>query len=972
MSKGKKRFLAAAVVVAAIAVIVLIKALVGGDESFREKYEGTDLTSTTGEFGRDNTYTVYSNKHKDSARPQVEEVVVEITDYITATAKDTELMTNYEGEEKVLYQGDDGYTEWQVTVPESGMYRVYMEYYPVESRGVSMERTFLINGELPFLGSDALTFTRRWADSGAVVTDNQGNDRRPTQVEVPDWCSAYFSDYMGYHSEPYEYYFEAGTSTIALESVNEPMVIRKLSLQPVTEEPTYAEYLAAQPQVSGGEDYIKVVQGEDSVVRSAPSLYARSDHSSPNTVPYSVTAQKLNYGGGNAWRVPGQWIEWEFTVPEDGYYNITVKARQSYNRGMVSNRIVYIDGEIPFAEMSAVPFAYETDWSNVTLADAEGAPYNFYLKAGTHTIRMEVTLGEMGTVLSDLQDSVSRLNDMYRTILVLTGTNPDKYRDYKLHQVYPEVISGMELEYKRLYKLIDDYVAYSGEKSGAIATVQTLAKQLEKFVARTDKITKQFTSFKTNISALGTSINTMAEAPLDIDYITITGANAKPEKVKTSFFAKVAHEVRSFVASFIVDYNALGDVYEDEEALNIWIITGRDQSTVLKTMIDDTFTPNTGIPVNVKLVQQAVVMNATVAGTGPDIAISMPQSEPVNYALRNAVEDLTQFEGWEEVLSQYNESAYTPYWFEGGLYGLPMTQVYNVMFYRTDIMEEIGAEVPETWDDLINLLPTIQQNNLEVAIPSTERKFGTTASPDLSSFFALLYQNGGSLYNDKQTKTMIAGEAGIKAFETYTRFYTHYSLPTTYDFANRFRSGEMPLGIQDYDLYNTLAVFAPEIRGLWEFSLIPGTAQEDGTIDHSCSSWGTCTMMLKKEENTDEFKQKCWEFMKWWGSSDTQTRFGRELEAIMGSSARYQTANKISFEELAWAADEMEILKEQWSYAVAIPEVAGGYYVGRHITNAARKVYNDLEDPRETLLDYANTINDEIEKKRIEFGLPVD
>ena len=972
MSKGKRIFLTVAGVVAVIAVIVLVKVLGNKDKSFREKYEGTNLESTAGEFGRDDTYTVYLNAHEDSARPQVDEIVVDVTKYNTSTAKDTEVKTDYEGEAKVLYQGDDGYTEWTVNVPESGMYRVYMEYYPVQSRGVSMERSFYINGVLPFSGTDALTFTRRWADRDAIITDNRGNDRPPVQVEKPDWCFAYFSDYMGYYTDPYEYYFEAGTNTIALKGINEPIAIRKLSLQSVTKLDTYAEYAAANPNVSGGADYFQEVQGEDSVARSAPSLYARSDRSSPNTVPYSVTSTKLNYGGGNLWKVAGDWIDWEFEVPEDGYYNITVKARQNYNRGMVSNRIIYIDGKVPFEEMSSVSFAYSTDWNNITLADAEGTPYNFYLEKGKHTIRMEVTLGEMGTILSALQDSVIRLNEMYRTVLVLTGASPDKYRDYKLPQVYPEVIAGMELEYKRLYKQLDDYVAYTGEKSGAIATVQTLAKQMEKFVKRPDKITQQFGGFKGNISSLGTSINSLSESPLDIDYITITGVNAKPTKVKASFWAKMVHEVRSFIASFTVDYNSLGDVYENTEALTVWITTGRDQSTVLKSMIDDTFVPDTGIPVNLKLVQAGMVMSATIAGTGPDIVISMAQGEPVNYALRNAVEDLTQFEGWEELLAQYSDSSHAPYWYDGGLYGLPQTQVYNVMFYRTDIMQEVGIAAPQTWDELIDMLPTLQQNNLEVAVPSTERKFGTTASPDLSSFFALLYQNGGSMYNDKQTKTMIAGEAGIKAFETYTRFYTHYGLPTVYDFVNRFRSGEMPIGIQDYDTYNTLAVTAPEIRGLWEFALIPGTEQEDGTLNRSCSSWGTCTMLLRQDDASEEFKQKCWEFIRWWGDSTTQTRFGREMEAVLGSSARYQTANKISFEELAWSSSEMKVLKEQWSYTVKIPEVAGGYYVGRHITNATRKVINEQEDPRETLLDYVDTINDEIEKKRLEFGLEVD
>ena len=971
MSKGKRIFLTVVGIVAALAVIILLMKVLGGDDNFSEKYEGTNL-ETGSEFERDDTYAVYIDAHKDSSRPQGEEIVVDLAKYSTGTAENTEILTDYQGESTVLYQGEGGYTEWTVNIPETGLYRVYIEYYPVESRGVSMERSFLINGELPFSGSDALTFTRRWADAGPVITDNQGNDRRPTQTEKPDWCTSYFRDYMGYYTDPYEYYFEAGSNTIALDCINEPMVIRKLVIEPIEDALTYAEYLAACPQVSGGQDYFYEIPGEASVARSAQSLYARSDHASANTVPYSVTQTKLNYGGGEQWRVAGQWIEWDFTVPADGFYNITVKGRQSYNRGLVSNRAVYIDGEIPFEELSAVPFPYSTDWENVTLADAEGTPYDIYLTAGTHTIRMEVTMGDLGAILNDLQDSMGRLNEMYRTILVYTGATPDKYRDYDLDKVYPEVISAMELEYKRLYKTVDEYVAYSGELSGEIANIQKLAKQLESFIKKTEKVTKQFATFKSNISSIGTSIQNLSLAPLDVDYITVTGVDKEPTEVKTGFFKGLGHQVRSFIASFTVDYDSLGDVYDEDESITVWITSGRDQSTVLKALVDDVFTPETGIPVNVKLVLQTTVLNATLAGTGPDIALQMPQGDPVNYALRNAVEPLSQFEGWEEVAAQYPDSAKAPYWYDGELYGLPMTHVYNVMFYRNDILDELGVEAPDTWDELIDMLPTLQQNNLEFAIPSTERKFGNTMSPDLSSFMALLYQNGGSMYNDKLTKCTIADEAGVKAFEMYTRFYSHYGLPMVYEFANRFRTGEMPIGIQDYDTYNTLAVLAPEIRGLWEFSLIPGTEQEDGTIDRSCSSWGYSAMILKDKERSDEMTQKCWEFMKWWADSETQTRYGRELEAVMGSSARYQTANLISFEELPWSADQMAILKEQWAWTEQIPEVPGGYFVTRHITNAARKVYNESQDPRETLLDYVDTINDEIEKKRIEFGLEVE
>lgn len=978
MSKAKKTFLAIAIVVVVVGAIVLVMKLTE-TKNFSKKYEGADLGLGQVEMGRDDTYAIYLNKYKDAARPQVNEIQVDLASYVKATALETEMRQNFEGEAQVLYQNDQAYTEWKVNIPQEGMYRVKIEYYPVASRGVSIERNFKINGETPFSGTDALTFTRRWKNREEITQDNRGNDRQPVQVEDPDWCESFFKDYVGYYSDPYEYFFKAGENTIALDYVNEPMAIRKISILPVTEYMTYEQYKASVPNNPGNTTLKLEVQGEDSTVRSAQSLYARSDHSSPNTVPYSVKVEKLNYIGGTPWRIAGQWIEWEIEVDTDGLYNITVKARQNANRGAISNRILYIDGEIPFKEMQAVPFTYSSNWENFTLSDENGTPYDFYLTAGKHTLRMEVGLGDSGEILSRLQDSVTRLNEIYRKILVLTGPNPDANRDYHLDREFPDEFKAMELEYKRLYKAYDDYVALSGETPSALATIQSLAKRLEKFVKKPEKVAKEFASFKSDISSVGTSINTLAEAQLDIDYITVTGKDAKPTKFKNSFFAKLGHEFRSFIASFTVDYNNLGDVSTSDKAITVWICSGRDQSNVLKQLIDDDFTPSTGIPVNLKLVQTGVVLNAQIAKTGPDIAITMNQGDAVNYALRNAVEDLTQFDGYEELISQYAPSALAAYWFNdgthNGLYGLPQTQIYNVLFYRTDVLEKVGVKAPDTWTELIDMLPTLQQQNLQVAIPSTERKLGNdavTATPDLSAFVALLYQNGGTLYNDAQTKTLIASEEGVKAFGIYTRFYTHYGLSLAYDFATRFRSGEMPIGVQDYNTYNTLVLSAPEIRGRWTFKEMPGTVQEDGSIDRSCSCWGQCTMMLKNDKRTSAEKENCWKFIKWWGDSETQTNFGREIEAVLGTAARYETANLIAFEQLTWNADQMEILKNQRSFAIECPEIAGGYFITRHITNAARRVFNFSEDPRETLLDYADTINDEIAKKRKEYGLPVD
>lgn len=971
----------AVVVVALIAVLVLMR----GVEDFHDKYAGADLSVDVAGMEREDTYTGYLNDHADAAHP-AQSAEVDLYDYEAEGG--VEVYNDYEGEEKALFTDTDSMVTWKVDVPETGFYNICMEYLLPESRGVAAERVVYVNGEIPFGDARNISFSRIWTDAADPTVDNQGNEIRPSQIEVYDWQKAYFKDDMGYITEPYVFYLEKGENTIGLQAANEPMVLRRLNIVPVQEIATYEEYLANQPADASSDaakNYMTLIEGEDSTYRSESSLYAKYDRSSPTTQPNSVTKTLLNYVGGEAWRSSGQWIEWDFEVPEDGYYNIMVKGRQNYSRGAVSSRSVYIDGEIPFDEMQEISFEYSNDWDYLNLADAEGTPYNFYLTKGVHTIRLEATLGGVGSILEELEDSTFRLNQIYRKILVYIGANPDKYRDYYIERSYPEIMEAMELESKRLYKLVDDMVAYSGQKADGIASAQTVAQQLERFCKKPQKISLEFVTFKDNITALGTSSLKLSETKLDVDYLVVSGVNVSPEKKKANAFTKLWHEAKSFAASFVVNYNAVGDVYEEgkeEDVVKVWVLTGRDQGTILKSMIDDSFTPNSGVKVNVEIVDPGALMNAVMAGRGPNVVLSVAADQPVNYALRNAVEDLTQFDDWEDTFSHYTASSYEQYALDGHIYAIPETQTFNVMFYRTDVMEELGLEPPDTWQELIEMMPTIQGNNLSVGIPtaagSSTTATATTAiasnAPDLSLYFTLLFQYGGDMYNSEGTKTEVDDEAGVKAFKDYVRYFNDYGLPTVYDFVSRFRSGEMPIGVAAYSTYNTLMVSAPEIRGLWDFTLIPGTERvaADGStyIDRSDFITGNATMMIATED--EDLRNKSWEFMKWWAEPDTQVRFGREIEALLGSSARYATANKDAFVRLSWSNDDIKVLDAQWDETVGIREVPGGYFTGRHITNAIRKVINEKTDSRETIIDYAVTIDDEIKKKRIEFGLPID
>ena len=136
-------------------------------------------------------------------------------------------------------------------------------------------------------------------------------------------------------------------------------------------------------------------------------------------------------------------------------------------------------------------------------------------------------------------------------------------------------------------------------------------------------------------------------------------------------------------------------------------------------MIDDRFTAKTGIHVNLKLVSSDVLLPSTVAGNGPDIALQVGNDVPVNYASRNALQDLSVFPDFEAS----EGSSLTPaLWclmnIMATITPLPEQQTFPMLFYRKDILEdELKLKVPQTWEDVYDMLPTLQKHNLQFGLP---------------------------------------------------------------------------------------------------------------------------------------------------------------------------------------------------------------------------------------------------------------
>lgn len=935
--------------------------------------DGSSAATTGTDSIRQTSYTNYVKKYTDAARPD-KTVEVLGKDYDPASVTDAQItVTTVDGENDVMqWANQEGSVSWTVNIPETGVYNIKMIYEALESNTNDVEFSLLIDGESPYATASRITLSKRWINESEIKQDSRQNDIRPGQISTPCWQETPLEDIDGLFNEPLEFYMEAGEHTITFESEKAEFAVKSFTFYQYEAPAAYTAPSDSDLTQAQGQKI--TLEGETAAYKSSRTLYPTADKSSYLTSSAngsSPTKTRYNTIGSGSWTQSTQTVTWEFNVDKAGYYKIGIRGRQDQMRGMYSNRRLYVNGEVPCLEANQIKFYYDTDWSITTPKSENGDDLYFYLQAGTNTISLEAVPGEIGEIMGNLDELVYNINSYYRQIRQITGPDPDEYNNYMIDTAIPSIVP----DFKEYAKTLRDKKAEINKLSGSggteAETLEKMAIVLDKCIKKPDLIPEMMSQIKDNITSVSSFVNQYREQPLEVDMIEVATSDQDFTSCDKSFFGSLGFGFKGFIGSFFEDYNALSD--EDESAMECWVMLGRDNAEALQQLISSEYNPTAKTKINLKLVQGGIV-EATFAGKGPDLALFMGGDFPIQLAARGVLTDLTTFSDFDEVKSRFADDATVLYQYNGGTYGLPCDQTFPMLFYRSDILSEYGIDPAtdlNTWDGLLNCLPTLQRNYLEVGLilPVMTSTGGTTQVSAITepgnTFAMLLLQQGLNYYNEEQTKTTFDTQEAVNAFDTWTKFYTTYSFQQTYDAFTRFRTGDMPVVIQNYTFYNQLSVAAPEIKGCWGFQPVPGTVQEDGTINHAANSNGSGAIIFTKAAD----QEGAWDFIKWFTSTDAQVKYGNNIESILGTMGRYATANEEALQQLSWTTSEVNLLLDQLNSQVEIPIIPASYGVTRNVMNAFRAVVNDYDNARDTLFWYNKDINDEITRKLEDLGL---
>lgn len=870
------------------------------------------------------------------------------------------------------YAGDDdgalsipekGKVELEIDVPQSAVYYMKFDYLANSTSILPVEAGIMVNGDYPFYEMRQQKLESQWTAKPDKVYDSYGNEVVSMPDKVYDWQNKYVQDSTYRYTQPLGIELEQGKNTISIELNEGTLLLGNITL---TAKPQVPEYTGSE--AAAGDGFIEI-QAEDFLYRNDSAIHATCEYD-PDLYPYQAGNRIMNTVDATSFGEGGQEVTYTFNAEKEGNYYIAFHYSQGDKADFPVFMNVKIDGELPNTAFENHAFAYEKKYEMYTMVDSDGNKISVPLKAGEHTISMQISMEPLRESLETIEKIMGRVNDLSLEVTKVAGTNKDKYRDFSLEAYIPGIGDTMTEWADELNQVMENAKVYNPDKNkiAAYASVKIAENQLRSLAKKPDELIYRIDELATSTSSvnqhLANLIDSLNGNDFSLDSIYLYQEDAAKQLPKNkNIFTKMWLGIVRFFTSF--GEQAYSSTNTNPEHLQVSVNRSRQHLEIMQLLINEQFTPQTGIEVDLSLMpDQTKLVLANASGDSPDVATGVNYSIPFELGIRGALKDLTEFDDFAEIAERYNAGLIMPYVIGDKIYALPETMNFQVMFYRKDILDKLGLEIPDTLEDVEAMLPDLQMRGLNFYYP-TARTVGMKTFLDTTP---ILFQSGGTLYDGAIDKATLTSEENVEGFTTLTNLFTIYNLPKDVpNFYQHFRNGDYPIGISDFGNYNMISNAAPEIDGSWGVALIPGVKNADGEVMRYSSAGAESTFLF---ESTPEREQQAWEFVKWWSSAEVQAEFGQRLQITYGDEYYWNTANAEAFAQLPWDSDDKEVILEQLEWTLEAPRALASYMVERELSDAYNLVVLGAKSAsvRESLDDAQKSVKRETQRKLEEFG----
>ncbi|MFQ9514575.1 MAG: extracellular solute-binding protein [Eubacterium sp.] len=909
-----------------------------------------------------------------------------------------EAVTDYDSQMKELAYQDKA--EYKVTVDKAGLYYLSLDYISVGSSLSDYTVSLTVNGKQNYTEMNTIALPMIWSDSdeGFVSSDGNkefpldsyGDEMAPSQNRVQKWKTTYLYNNTYTSTTPLAFKLEKGENTIIIENVSSGGLAVGKMIAEAAEDNTisYEEYAKQHKDaevVKDDENALQIDAVYYTQKNSTDAIYGTSAKSS--LTRFNIDNEKLNTLG---WGAAGIEVTYSFNVKKTGNYNIAFHYANG-KKEFTAFETIKIDGQVPFKELYDYEFApVSSGYENLTLADDEGNNYNFYLTEGTHTITIKQ---ENSPVMEAYRYALlmeQHITDFELEITKITGADVDTERNWKMTKYIPEIEDYLDAYMTVIHHirfLLQDYsengnggaiLAYLDEAEQFIKDMQKypdeIALHKEDLTGADNSVLVSLSSFTTEVTA----------NDFTLDRIYVYGDKDQLERANSSLGSSMWTSIRALANTFTSDKYSTG-VEEDENTITIWVNRAITHVDLLQKMADTEFVPyykeKTGKDIKVRVAAMPDVNKLTLAIAAdetPDIALGLMSYVPFDLSSRGALYDLSEFDDFWTVANRFPTGAFVSYVYNEKVYAIPETTDFNAVVYRKDIFDNLGLEVPNTWDDLIDILPTLQRYGMNfyhnIAAGGTGYKWFYQTAP-------MILQNGGQLYVQDENGLVTTGidesATSVKGLQLLGDLFTKYSLETSVNiFFNSFRYSVLPIGIVGVEDYTLIKNGAQELDGKWDMTPYLGTPEVDENgnpvldengeqvINRTFVANGTGGVIFKGSEK----KEASWEFLKWWTDTDVQTEYTYTLRSTYGKTYFWLSANMEALQNNPMDESDKNVVLDQINYVTDITRTPGQYLLERTISNIWTTMVFDGTSAQVAVDEAKSDVNKEIVRKMQELG----
>lgn len=323
--------------------------------------------------------------------------------------------------------------------------------------------------------------------------------------------------------------------------------------------------------------------------------------------------------------------------------------------------------------------------------------------------------------------------------------------------------------------------------------------------------------------------------------------------------------------------------------------------------------------------------------------------------------------GWVEDLTPYIEAS-PDYDYEDiiefardtfkvgdGCYGVPVSCETHLLYYRADVLEDLGIAVPTTVDELMAACEKIKAERSDISPIVLRGIAGQGANMFIIPTF--MYSAGGGYYNDDQTALALNSEATVKGISTYANLLQNYAPAGAANFSytdayTSFAQGEAAFLIDSSGLTGILN--DPEnskVTDVWNCAAVFPNEENSSCV--AAFAHGLCINTYSDK------KDAAWEYIKWYTGKQMEQRLGEEVKHC--GTARVSSRQSDAYMEALGDNDWVQAFADSVPNArsdhrlLSLPEWA---YIGDTMGTAINDAVANNKDIQATMDELQNTMTD--------------